>query len=113
MLFSLSARAKGEAEAIIQRGEAYKAEIVARASGDASRFDQVYEQYDKAKDITIERLYLDTMEEVLRGVNKVLVDRNASGAGGVLTYLPLSSGPLPSGPRAPAPPAAPAQGTTR
>ena len=64
-------RAKGEAESIIQRGEAYKAEIVARASGDAQRFDQVYEQWAKAKDITTERLYLETMEEVLRNVNKV------------------------------------------
>ena len=82
-------RAKGEAESIIQRGEAYKAEIVARASGDAQRFTQVYEQYDKAKDITTERLYLDTMEEVLRNVNKVLVDKNTSGTGGVLPYLPL------------------------
>ncbi len=82
-------RAKGEAESIIQRAEAYKAQIVARASGDAQRFSQIYEQYAKAKDITTERLYLDTMEEVLRNVNKVLVDKNASGAGGVLPYLPL------------------------
>jgi membrane protease subunit HflK len=82
-------RAKGEAESIIQRGEAYKAQIVARASGDAQRFTQVYEQYAKAKDITTERLYLDTMEEVLRNVSKVLVDKNASGTGGVLPYLPL------------------------
>jgi len=109
-------RAKGEAESIIQRGEAYKAEIVARASGDAQRFDQVREQYTKAKDITTERLYLDTMEEVLRSVNKVLIDRKASGANGVLPYLPLSFGaprePA-SAPRA-APPAPPqAQGTTR
>ena len=82
-------RAKGEAESIIQRSEAYKAQIVARASGDAQRFSQVYEQYAKAKDITTERLYLDTMEEVLRNVNKVLVDKNSTGAGGVLPYLPL------------------------
>ena len=62
---------------------------MARASGDAQRFTQVYEQYAKAKDITTERLYLDTMEEVLRNVNKVLVDKNSTGAGGVLPYLPL------------------------
>ncbi|MFZ5782796.1 MAG: FtsH protease activity modulator HflK [Pseudomonadota bacterium] len=82
-------RAKGEAEAIVQKAEAYKAEIVARASGDAQRFTQVYEQYDKAKDITTERMYLDTMQEVLRNVNKVLVDKSASGAQGVVPYLPL------------------------
>jgi membrane protease subunit HflK len=113
-------RAKGEAESIIQRGEAYKAQIIARASGDAQRFDQVYTQWAKAKDITTERLYLDTMEEVLRNVNKVLVDKNTSGTG-VLPYLPLpelkSNQPsgTPSLPRPPLPGATPpaAQGATR
>ena len=81
-------RAKGEAESIIQRAEAYKAQIVARASGDAQRFTQVYDQYAKAKDITTERLYLDTMEEVLRNVNKVLIDSKDGKS--VLPYLPLS-----------------------
>jgi membrane protease subunit HflK len=81
-------RAKGEAESIIQRAEGYKAETVARAKGDAQRFNQVYEQYAKAKDITLERLYIETIEEVLRGVNKVFVDRAAAGPG-VLPYLPL------------------------
>ena len=107
-------RAKGEAESIIQRGEAYKAEIVARASGDAQRFDQVYDQWAKAKDITTERLYLDTMEEVLRNVNKVMIDKNSSGAGGVVPYLPLPE--LRSGqPATPVPPrtAPPAPGATR
>ena len=109
-------RAKGEAESIIQRGEAYKAEIIARASGDAQRFDQVYEQWAKAKDITTERLYLDTMEEVLRNVNKVMIDKNSSGAGagGVIPYLPLPE--LKSGqPATPVPPRAapPAPGATR
>lgn len=80
-------RAKGEAESIIQRAEGYKAQTVARAKGDAQRFAQVYEQYAKAKDITSERLYLETIEEVLRNVNKVVVDKN--GGPGVLPYLPL------------------------
>lgn len=110
-------RAKGEAEAIIQRGEAYKAQTVARASGDAQRFSQVYEQYAKAKDITTERIYLDTMEEVLRNVNKVLVDKNTSGTG-VLPYLPLpefrTGQPPPSRPSpTPAAPTQPGQGATR
>ena len=108
-------RAKGEAESIIQRSEAYKAQIVARASGDAQRFSQIYEQYAKAKDITTERLYLDTMEEVLRNVNKVLVDRNASGTGGVLPYLPLPElkSNQPQGVVQPPRQAQPAQGATR
>jgi membrane protease subunit HflK len=103
-------RAKGEAESIIQRSEAYKAETVARASGDAQRFDQVYEQWAKAKDITTERLYLDMMEEVLRNVNKVLVDKGTTNNGGVLPYLPLpelrsgqTPGVGPQPPRAPQP----------
>jgi membrane protease subunit HflK len=111
-------RAKGEAESIIQRGEAYKAEIIARASGDAQRFDQVYEQWAKAKDITTERLYLDTMEEVLRNVNKVMIDKNSAGGQGVIPYLPLpelKGSPPPGGtpPGTPPPRQAPqAQGGT-
>ena len=111
-------RAKGEAASIIQRGEAYKAQTVARAQGDAQRFEQVYTQWAKAKDITTERLYLDTMEEVLRNVNKVVIDRNASGTGGVVPYLPLpelkpGQPPATLPPRTPGGPSAQAQGATR
>src|SRR4029077_11761219 len=81
-------RAQGEAASIIQRAEGYKATTVARAKGDVQRFDQVYEQYNKAKDITTERLYLETIEEVLRNSTKVMVDKNST-ASGVLPYLPL------------------------
>jgi membrane protease subunit HflK len=95
-------RAKGEASAIIQRGEAYKAQTVARAKGDAQRFDQVYEQYSKAKDITAERLYLETMEDVLKNASKVMVDKN--GGSGVVPYLPLPE--LKPGVRQAPPPAA-------
>jgi len=106
-------RAKGEAESIIQKAEGYKAQKIASAKGDIQRFNQVYEQYAKAKDITSERLYLETIEEVLRNVNKVLVDKSCGP--GVLPYLPLPE--LKSGqnivpPRTPpAPP--PAPGGTR
>jgi len=109
-------RAKGEAESIVQRSEAYKAEIIARASGDAQRFDQVYEQWAKAKDITTERLYLDTMEEVLRNVNKVLVDKGTTNNGGVLPYLPLPelrSGQTPGAGPQPRPAPQPLPGATR
>jgi membrane protease subunit HflK len=80
-------RAKGEAASITQKGEAYKAQTVARAKGDVQRFEQVYQQYAKAKDITTERLYLETIEDVLRNVNKVMIDKN--GGPGVVPYLPL------------------------
>jgi membrane protease subunit HflK len=80
-------RAKGEAESIIQKAEGYKAQKVASAKGDVQRFTQVYDQYAKAKDITSERIYLETIEEVLRNVNKVMIDKN--GGSGVVPYLPL------------------------
>jgi len=106
-------RALGEAESIIQRAEGYKAQKVASAKGDVQRFTQVYDQYAKAKDITSERLYLEAIEEVLRNVNKVMVDKNSSG---VVPYLPLPelrSGQAP----APVPPRTttvqPAPGVTR
>jgi membrane protease subunit HflK len=94
-------RANGEAASIIQRGEAYKAQTVATAKGDAQRFDQVYEQYSKAKDITAQRLYIETMENVLRNASKVMVEKNSGP--GVVPYLPLPE--LKPGVR-PAPPAA-------
>ena len=110
-------RAKGEAASIIQRAEGYKATTVARAKGDVQRFDQVYEQYNKAKDITAERLYLETIEEVLRNSTKVMVDKNGT-ATGVLPYLPLpdlrQATPPPAPPRqAPAPGPTQGQGGTR
>lgn len=81
-------RARGEAEQLIQEAEAYKQEVVARASGDAQRFNDVYESYSSAKDVTVRRIYLETMEEVLGNANKLIIDQSASGSG-VLPYLPL------------------------
>jgi membrane protease subunit HflK len=81
-------RARGEAERISQEAQAYRQEVVARAEGDAQRFLSVYQEFDKARDVTTRRIYLETMEEVLRNVNKVLIDQSASGSG-VVPYLPL------------------------
>jgi membrane protease subunit HflK len=81
-------RARGEAERISQEAQAYREEVVARSQGDAQRFLAVYEEYDKARDVTTRRIYLETMEEVLRNVNKVLIDQSAN-ANGVVPYLPL------------------------
>jgi len=106
-------RAKGEASAIIQRGEAYKAQTVAIAKGDAQRFDQVYEQYSKAKDITAQRLYIETMENVLRNASKVMVDKSSQG---VVPYLPLPElkpGVRPAPPLAAAPVVSAPSGGTR
>src|SRR5207247_5578937 len=59
-------RARGDAARIKQEAEAYRQEITARAQGDADRFNSVYRAFTAARDVTLERLYLETMEEVLR-----------------------------------------------
>jgi membrane protease subunit HflK len=81
-------RARGEAERLVQEAQAYRQEVVARAQGDAQRFVAVYDEYVKARDVTTKRIYLETMEDVLRDMNKVVIDRSASGSG-VVPYLPL------------------------
>ena len=79
-------RARGEAEKILQAAEAYKKEVVAKAEGEASRFLSIFNEYKKAKEVTQERMYLETMEKVLADIDKVIIDRKA---GGVVPYLPL------------------------
>jgi membrane protease subunit HflK len=80
-------RARGEAQRMLQQAEAYKQEVIANAQGDASRFTQVYNEYRLAKDVTTKRMYLETMEEILRGTNKVIIE--GSSGQGVVPYLPL------------------------
>ena len=81
-------RARGEVAKVLQEAEAYRQETIARAQGDSERFISVYNSYRNAKDVTTRRLYLETMEVILRGVNKVIIDQN-QGAQGVVPYLPL------------------------
>jgi len=81
-------RAEGQAQQIIRDGEAYKAERIALAEGQSRRFLSVYEQYKQAKDITRQRIYLETMRDVLMKMDKIIVDKNSSG---VVPYLPLES----------------------
>ncbi len=104
-------RAKGEAEAQVQAAEAYRTEVVNRAQGDAQRFISVYAQYSLAKDITVQRIYLETMEEVLRNATKVLVDKN--GGSGVVPYLPLPEIQRPRSGPGPGAPTSPGGGSTR
>ncbi len=82
--------ARGEAARIIQEAEAYRERSVAEATGQASRFTQVYEQYKKAPDATRERMYLETMEKVLSGTDKVIIDQKNGSSQGVVPYLPLN-----------------------
>jgi membrane protease subunit HflK len=104
-------RARGDAARIKQEAEAYLAEIVARSTGDANRFSAVYQAYKVAQDVTIQRLYLETMEEILKNSNKIIIDKAAQGQSGVLPYLPLPN-LLNSSPPAAAPPAGTATGAT-
>jgi membrane protease subunit HflK len=80
-------RARGEAQKILQAAEAYKKEVVAKAEGEASRFVSIFTEYDKAKEVTQERMYLETMEKVLADIEKVIIEKNAGS--GVVPYLPL------------------------
>jgi membrane protease subunit HflK len=82
-------RARGEAERLVQESQAYRQEVVADAEGDAQRFLAVYNEYAKAPDVTTRRIYLETMEDVLRDMNKVVIDNSAGGGSGVVPYLPL------------------------
>ena len=80
-------RARGEAAQVIQQAEGYKKQVVASAEGEASRFLAIYDEYKNAKAVTQERMYLETMEKVLAGIDKIIIDNNSSG--GVVPYLPL------------------------
>ena len=79
-------RASGTAARLIQESEGYKQSVIANAEGDASRFKQILVEYDKAPAVTRERMYLDTMSQVMGNVSKVMVDQKN---GSSLLYLPL------------------------
>jgi membrane protease subunit HflK len=84
---SILPRAEGDAAAMVQAAEADKSRLVSVATGDASRFSQLAAQYDKAPNVTRERLYIETMEKVLGGSRKVIIDSKATN--GNMIYLPL------------------------
>lgn len=79
--------ARGEAERILQGAEGYKQQTVAEARGQTVRFLKVYDEYKKAPEVTRRRMFLETMERVLSGTDKVIID-SKSGQG-VVPYLPL------------------------
>lgn len=117
-------KARGEAERLIQEAEAYKEQVVNLAEGDARRFTSVLQAYKQAEDVTARRLYLETMEDILRKSPKVVIDPQAQGAQGVVPYLALPdlkdrmvAAPAQGAPAAmaqpPAPQAAPLPGQVR
>jgi membrane protease subunit HflK len=97
--------ARGRAAQITQAAEAYREQTVAEATGGASRFLQVYEAYKKAPDVTRQRMYLETMERLFGGTDKIILDSGSGGQNGVVPYLPLNELTRPQAAR----PAQPAQ----
>src|SRR3974390_959700 len=81
--------ARGNAARILQAAEGYRQQAIAEARGQSARFLKVYGEYNKAKDVTRERIYLETMERILGGADKLVFDGDSSAQGGV-PYLPLN-----------------------
>ena len=88
----MTAGARGAAAQFAEESEGYRAKVVNDAQGEASRFISVYKEYVKAPEVTRKRMYLETMEKVLGGMNKVILDGVGSGDGGqgVVPFLPLN-----------------------
>jgi membrane protease subunit HflK len=88
------AGARGEAAQLLEQAEGYRARVVNEAEGEASRFTAVLGEYINAPEVTRERLYLETMEQVLGDVDKIIVDSAIGGGGsggqGIVPYLPLN-----------------------
>ena len=78
--------ARGGAQRLVEQAWGYKERVIARARGDAARFNALYAEYELAPEVTRERLYLDTMEAVMSNSTKVMVDVEG---GNNLLYLPL------------------------
>ena len=78
--------ARGEAQRIIEQANAYRDQVIARADGEASRFEQLLAEYEKAPEVTRERLYIDAMQAVMSNSSKVLIDVEG---GNNMFYVPL------------------------
>jgi membrane protease subunit HflK len=81
---------RGRAAQITQSAEAYREQTVAEARGQAARFTKVYDEYKKAPEVTRQRIYLETMERVMGGTEKIILDSGTQGGQGVVPYLPLN-----------------------
>jgi membrane protease subunit HflK len=81
-------RAQGQAQRMLQDAEAYKAQVVSLAQGDVARFNSVAAAYAQSPAVTRERMYIETYEQILGEVQKIIID-TSGGAGGNMIYLPL------------------------
>jgi membrane protease subunit HflK len=87
---TIGAASRGQAAQLMEDARGYQAQVVNDAEGEASRFSSIYAEYIKAPEVTRKRMYLETMEKVLGGMNKVILDGVSGENGqGVLPYLPL------------------------
>ena len=102
-------RAVGSASRLKEESDAYKARIVAQAEGDAQRFKSVLAEYQKAPQVTRDRMYIDTMQQVYGNVTKVMIE---SRQGSNLLYLPLDKIMQMTGPGAVAAPIDPVMGSS-
>ncbi|MCX7962584.1 MAG: FtsH protease activity modulator HflK [Burkholderiales bacterium] len=117
-------KARGVAQRLLLEAEGYRARVIATAEGDAVRFRQVLAEYAKAPAVTRERIYIETMQQILSSTSKIVMDYKG---GGNLLYLPLDKlmqqaapaidnlapQPAPTPPAAATPPAAPAEASPR
>jgi len=78
-------KARGASQRLLAEAEAYKSEVVSKSEGEAYRFNQILTEYTKAPDVTRERLYRETLEDVLSSTNKVIVDSSSNS----MMYLPI------------------------
>lgn len=83
-------RARGEAARNLETAEGFRQERIANATGQSERFLKILAEYENAKEVTRQRLYLEAMEEILPGVTKFIIDSDNSG--NVLQFLPLTGG---------------------
>ncbi|WP_375281727.1 FtsH protease activity modulator HflK [Pseudooctadecabacter sp.] len=86
----VTAQARGDAARVLENAEGYRARVVNEAQGEASRFLAVLEEYQKAPEVTRQRLYLETVEAVFGSTDIILLDVNEQGGSGVVPYLPLN-----------------------
>ena len=80
--------ARGDAQQVLEEARAYQSRVVAEARGQADRFIKIYDEYARAPNVTRQRMYLETIERVLGGMNKVIIDEEVGS--GVVPYLPLN-----------------------
>ena len=85
-------RARGEAQHIVQEADAYRTQVINLAQGEAKSFLSVYQSYAQNRDVTAWRLYLESIDELLRKSGKVIIDASGKGVSSVVPYLPMGDG---------------------